>query len=154
MRWLLAFPDLLVSATDYSEPSWLGFDWSTGLRRWKVAAAPASLGPSAQVAIVGDTLFAGGNDGLAYTIHVPTGRLIRTAPILYGLTTGVAACGSDSIINVIGELIFRSRDGRLRRRVSGLREGQVFSGEVAVGHGIAVIGNSNGDWIALPCPPP
>jgi len=154
-RWLIAVPDLLVSGTDYSEPSWLGFDRSTGERRWKVPATTGSLGPSGQAALVGDTLFTAGNDGLAYTIHIPTGRLIRTQPILNGLATGVISCGNDVIVNVIGEIVYLSRDGRTRRIVEGLPEGKaVFSSEFAAGFGIAVIGSAGGDWIALPCPAP
>jgi len=154
-RWLLALPELLVSGTDYSEASWLGFDRATGERRWKVPAAPGSLGPSAQAALVGDTLFTAGNDGRAYVIHLPSGRLIRTQPILNGLATGVAACGGEVVINVIGELVYLSRDGRTRRVVGGLSEGKdTFSSEIATAFGIAVIGGGGGDWIALPCPPP
>lgn len=153
-RWMFPVSDLLVSATNYSEPSWLAFDRATGDRRWKVAAAPGSLGPYGQAALVGDTLFAGGNDGKAYIIHVPTGRLIRTQPILNGLATAAVACGRDVIFNVIGELTYLSRDGLTRKRVSGLPEGKnSFGGSFASGAGIAVIGNSSGLWMALPCAP-
>ena len=72
-RWVLPFDKLLVSATEYDEPSWLGFDRATSVRRWKVGAAPGSLGRSGQVAIVGDTLIGVGNDRRAYVIHIPTG---------------------------------------------------------------------------------
>ncbi len=154
-RWQVAFPDLLVSATDYSEPSWLGFDRGTGIRRWKVPASPASLGPGAQVGIVGDTMFAAGNDGKAYLIHIPTGRLIRTQAIRVGLATGVAVCGGDVLINIVGEIVALSRNGVDRKFVSGLPEGKdSFIGEFAVGNGIAVIGSGGGDWIALPCAAP
>ena len=154
-RWLLPFDNLLVSATDYSEPSWLAFDRTSGERRWKVGAAPASLGPKSQVAIVGDTMFAGGNDGQAYVIHIPTGRLIRTMPIPSGLVDGVVACGRDVFFNVIGSMTGYSRDGTQRIRVTGLAEGhEAFLGFFTVGNGIAVIGDAGGRWLAFPCAPP
>jgi outer membrane protein assembly factor BamB len=154
-KWMLPYEQLLVSATDYSEPSWLAFDRATGLRRWKVAAAAASLGPFSQVAVVGDTLFGGGNDGVAYIIHVPSGRLIRTLPIPNGLVAGVVACGGDVFFNVIGQLTGFSRDGRQRIRLTGLPEGKdAFGGAFTSGAGITVIGDGAGSWTAFTCAPP
>jgi outer membrane protein assembly factor BamB len=154
-RWMLPLEKLLVASTDYSEPSWLGFDRGTGDRVWKVPAAAGSLGPSSQVAVVGDTMFAGGNDGLGYVIHLPTGRLIRTLSIPNGLVAGVVACGGDVFINVIGQLTGFTRDGKSRIVVAGLVEGKdAFIGAFSVGAGIAVIGNGAGLWTAFPCDPP
>lgn len=154
-QWLLPFGDLLVSATNYTEPSWLGFDRATGERRWKVGAAPASLGPYGQVAVLGDTLVGAGNDGRAYVIHLPTGRLLRTMPIPRGLATAVVACGSDVIINLTDTPVWRSRTGLSGGGISGLADGKDgFVGHFGVGGGIAVIGDGAGGWMALPCPPP
>jgi outer membrane protein assembly factor BamB len=154
-RWMLPYESLLVSATNYSEPSWLAFDRATGERKWKVAATPASLGPYSQVAVVGDTMFAGGNDGVAYVIHLPTGRLLRTMPIPSGLVAGVVACGRDVFFNVIGQMTGYSRDGTQRIQITGLAEGKEgFSGFFSTGAGIAVIGDGGGRWTAFPCDPP
>lgn len=154
-RWMIATQDLLVSSTDYSDPSWLGYDRSSGIRRWKVPASPASLGPFSQVAIVSDTLFAGANDGFAYVVLLSSGTLVRKLSIPSGLVAGVAACGSDIIINVTGELTALARSGSDRITVRGLTEGQSsFIGDFAVGANIAVIGNGAGGWVAFPCTPP
>jgi outer membrane protein assembly factor BamB len=154
-RWMLPLETLLVSATNYSDPSWLAFDRASGERRWKVPATPASLGPYSQAAIVGDTMFAGGNDGKAYIIHLPTGKLIRTLQIPDGLVAGVVACGGDVFFNVIGQLTGYTRNGSQRIRVTGLPEGRdALSGFFATGAGIAVIGNAGGVWTAFPCDPP
>lgn len=153
-RWMIATKDQLFSATDYSEPSWLGFDRSTGLRKWKVAATGGSLGPSSQVALVRDTMFAGGNDGVGYVVDVPSGRRIRSFTIPSGLVDGVVACGDQVIINVIGQMFAYSRDGLRRSKVGGLVEGKdSFLGFFATGSGVAVIGNGAGFWMALPCAP-
>lgn len=151
--WLLPFDDLLVSATNYTEPSWLVFDRATGERRWKVGAAPASLGPDGQVAVVGDTLFGAANDGMAYVIHIPTGRLIRSMPIPRALATAVVACGANVVIDLVDAPVWQSRDGRTGGRISGLAEGKAFGGDFGVGQGIAVIGDGGSGWMALPCPP-
>jgi PQQ-like domain len=154
-RWMLPLETLLVSATDYSEPSWLGFNRTTGDRAWKVPATPGSLGPFSQTAVVGDTMFAGGNDGFAYVIHLPTGRLIRKLPIPNGIVGGVIACGSDVFFNVIGQMTGYSRDGNSRIGVVGIADGLAgFLGEFGVGAGIAVISDGAGVWTAFPCDPP
>ena len=154
-NWMLPLDKLLVSATDYSEPSWLGFDRATGDRVWKVPAAPGSLGPFAQTAVVGDTMFAGGNDGFAYVIHLPSGRLIRKFQIPDGLVAGVVACGTDVYINVIGRMTGYTRDGNSRIVFSGLPEGKdAFGGHFAAGAGIVVVGDNAGVWTAFPCKPP
>jgi len=140
--WLLPLAELLVSATNYTEPSWLGFDRATGERRWKVGAAPASLGPDAQVAVLGDTLVGAGNDGQAYVIHLPTGRLLRTIPIPRGLATAVVACGANIIVSLTDAPVWRSRDGLTGGGISGLVEGKDgFVGHFGVGQGLAVIGS-------------
>jgi outer membrane protein assembly factor BamB len=152
--WMISNSGLLVSSTNYSEAGWLAYDRTSGARRWKVNATAGSLGPSSQVAVVGDTMFAGGNDGVGYVIRIPTGQLIRTLPIPNGLVAGVVACGHDVVINVIGEMFSFSRDGVRRRKIGGLTEGKdAFLGSFASGGGIAVIGNGAGLWMALPCAP-
>ncbi len=154
-RWLRLFDGLLVASTDYAEASWLGFDRQTGERRWQVLATRGSLGPNSQVAVVGDTIFAGGNDGVAYVIHIPTGRLVRSFAIPNGLLNGVVVCGDDVYFNVIGEMTAMSRDGLRRAPFSGLTEGRNgFIGFFSSGAGITVIGTSAGRWAAFPCAPP
>jgi len=154
-RWVLPFKDLLVSATEYEEPSWLGFDRATGVRRWKVGAAPASLGPAGQVAIVGDTLFGVGNDRRAYVIHMPTGGLIRTIPISsLGVASAVVACGDKIFVNMTDSPVWRSRDGKTGGVLGGLATDRGFIGDFGVGQGIAVIGDGASGWMALACPPP
>jgi outer membrane protein assembly factor BamB len=151
-RWLLATSELLVSATNYSDPSWLAFDSRTGARRWKISAKGGSLGPSSQIAVHGDTVFAGGNDGLGYVFLISTGRLLRTFPIPSGLVSGVASCGDELLINVIGELTAFTHDGMSRGLVSGLATGaDSFMGGFAVGAGVAVIGVGDGKWAAFEC---
>jgi outer membrane protein assembly factor BamB len=154
-RWMIAQSDLLIGSTNYSEPSWLAFDRATGVRKWKVGATAGSLGPSSQIAVVGDTIFAGGNDGVGYVIHVPSGQKARTLVIPNGIVDGVVACGSDVIINVVGQMASYRRDGSSRTVISGLSEGkESFLGFFARGEGLAVIGNGQGLWIALPCATP
>lgn len=154
-RWMIISEELLISATDYEEASWIAFDRQTGERRWQVLATRGSLGPSSQVAVVGDTMFAGGNDGIAYVIHMPTGRLLRTMPIPNTVVNGVVACGSDVIFNALGETTIYARDGSRRRGVRGIAEGRTgFVGFFGAGAGIAVIGNPTGIWTAFACPPP
>lgn len=154
-RWVLPFDNLLVSATEYEEPSWLGFDRATGVRRWKVGASPASLGPAGQVAIVGDTLIGVGNDRRAYVIHIPTGSLIRTIPISsLGVASAVVACGDDIFVNMTDAPVWRSRDGKTGGVLGGLATDRGFIGDFGVGQGIAVIGDGASGWMALACPPP
>jgi outer membrane protein assembly factor BamB len=151
-RWMISTDEVLVSATDYSDPSWLGFDRRTGARRWKVPASPGSLGPSSQAAVVGDTMFAAGNDGLGYVFLVSNGQRIRTFGIANGLAAGVAACQRTVFVNVIGELRAFARDGFVRVPVTGMKEGQdSFLGAFAAGSGVAVIGVGNGTWVAFDC---
>jgi outer membrane protein assembly factor BamB len=153
--WMLISERLLISATDYEEASWIAFDRQTGERRWQVLATRGSLGPSSQVAVVGDTMFAGGNDGTAYVIHMPTGRLLRTMPIPKAVVNGVVACGSNVIINALGATTIYARDGTQRRGLRGIPEGRTgFLGFFGSGEGIAVIGNGFGEWTAFACPPP
>jgi outer membrane protein assembly factor BamB len=154
-RWMLISERLLISATNFDEASWIAFDRQTGERRWQVLATRGSLGPSSQVAVVGDTMFAGGNDGTAYVIHLPTGRLLRTMPIPKAVVNGVVACGSDVIFNALGATTIYSRDGTRRRGLRGVPEGRSgFLGFFATGEDIAVIGNGFGEWTAFACPPP
>ena len=154
-RWMHATPDLLVSATDYDEPSWLGFSRQTGARVWKVGAESGSLGPGAQVAIVGDTMFAGGNDGFGYVIQVSSGRLIRRFPIPRGLTSGVAACRAGVFINVVGNLTFMPSNSQQRIAVnSDTPDFPGYNSNFAVGNGIAVIGSTDASWTAYRCEPP
>jgi outer membrane protein assembly factor BamB len=151
-RWMVSTDEVLVSATDYSDPSWLGFDRRTGARRWKVPAQPGSLGPSSQVAVAGDTMFAAGNDGVGYVFRVSTGQKIRTFEIASGLAAGVAACRNTVLVNVIGELRAFARDRFVRVPITGMKEGQdSFLGAFAVGSGVAVIGVGNGTWVAFDC---
>ena len=154
-RWVLPYDDLLVSATEYEEPSWLGFDRAAGVRRWKVGAAPTSLGPAGQVAIVGDTLFGVGNDRRAYVIHISTGRLIRAIPISsLGVATAVVACGNMIFVNMTDAPVWRSRDGTTGGVLGRLATDRGFIGDFGVGEGIAVIGDGLSGWMALACPPP
>jgi outer membrane protein assembly factor BamB len=153
-RWLLPFDGLLVAATDYAEASWIGYDRQSGDRRWQVLAKRGSLGPSSQVAVVGDTMFAGGNDGVGYVIHIPSGRLVRSFVIPTGLLNGVVVCGDDLYYNVVGEITAVSRDGRRRTAFSGIAEGDGFVGFFSTGGGITVIGNATAGWTAFPCAPP
>ena len=151
-RWMRSTLGLLVSATDYGDPSWLGFDRKTGERRWKVPARAGSLGPSSQAALVGDTMFAGGNDGQGYVFLVSSGNLVRTFAIPDGLVAGVAACGTRVFVNVIGELVVVGRDNQSRAKVEGLVDGvDVLTGGFAVAHGTAVIGGGDGKWYAFDC---
>ena len=151
-RWMYSTPEVLVSATDYSDPSWLGFNRETGERRWKVPARAGSLGPSSQAAVIGDTMFAGGNDGRGYVFLLSSGQLIRTFAIPEGLVAGVAACGQKLFVNVIGDFAVVSRDGKTRTGIAGLTEGaDSFLGAFAVGHGTAVIGVGDGKWVAFDC---
>jgi len=154
-RWVRPFKDVLVSATEYEEPSWLGFDRATGVRRWKVGAALASLGPAGQVAIVGDTLIGVGNDRRAYVIHMPTGGLIRTIPISsLGVASAVVACGDKIFVTMTDSPVWRSRDGKTGGVLGGLATDRGFIGDFGVGKGIAVIGDGASGWMALACPPP
>jgi outer membrane protein assembly factor BamB len=151
--WIYGTTDLLVSSTSYSDPSWLAFDRKTGARRWKVPARAGSLGPSSQAAVVGDTMFAGGNDGRGYVFLLSTGQVVRTFPITEGLVAGVVACGGQLMVNVIGDLAVFGRDGKSRTVVAGLAEGaDSFLGGFASGHGAAIIGTGNGKWVAFDCP--
>ena len=66
-------------------------------------------------------MFAGGNDGTAYVIHMPTGTLLRTMPIPKAVVNGVVACGSDVIINALGATTIYARDGTQRRGLRGTK---------------------------------
>ena len=152
-RWMRPTEALLIAPTDYSDPSWLGFDRATGILRWKIPAAVGSLGPSSQAALIGDTMYAVGNDGSGYVVDVTKGTLLRRFPIAPALIAGVAAYGAQLFVNTIDEIVVISRDGRSRTKVTGLKEGaNVFGGMFAVGHGVAVIGVGTGTWTAFECP--